>query len=144
MVENPLDYIDDFLDANFITFHVEAVNEDIARKIIKNLHEKNIKVGMSIKPKTKIGEIQKYLEDIDMVLVMTVEPGFGGQALIPDTIKKVEALRKMNSKIDIEVDGGINLETAQAVKDAGANILVPGSAIFNSKDKKFIVDVMKK
>lgn len=144
MVENPQDYIDDFSDANIITFHVEAVNEETTWELIKKIKSKNIKVGISIKPETNIDKIIKFLNDIDMVLIMTVEPGKGGQELIPHTIEKIKEIRNINSTIDIEVDGGINQDTVELVKSAGANVLVSGTSIFKSENKSEIIEFFKK
>jgi ribulose-phosphate 3-epimerase len=144
MVENPQDYIDDFEKADIITFHIEAVDDNTAWKLIQNLKNKNIKVGLSIKPNTKIDRIVKFIKDIDMVLIMTVEPGKGGQDLILSTIDKIKELRKINSKIDIEVDGGINLDTVKIVKEAGANIVVAGTAIFKADNKNKVIEELKK
>lgn len=144
MVENPLEYMKTFIeDADIITFHVEAVNKFQIEEIIKLLKAENKKIGIALKPKTPINEVIPFLEKIDMVLIMTVEPGFGGQKLIPETVQKIKQLRKMKSDLDIEVDGGINLDTAKFVKEAGANILVAGTAIFKSKDKKKIIDELR-
>ena len=144
MVENPYDWIEDFSESDIITFHVEAVDGETACKIIETLHEKEIKVGISIKPDTPVDEIMPYIDKIDMVLVMTVEPGMGGQKLIPECLEKVKVLREIAPDLDIEVDGGINLETIEDVKKAGANIIVAGTAIFGVKDRKTIIDKMRK
>lgn len=143
MVENPLDWLEDFSESDIITFHIEAVNEEIAYKIIEELHEKEIKVGMSIKPDTSVDEIIPYLDKIDMVLVMTVEPGKGGQKLIPKCLEKMRILREIAPDLDIEVDGGVNLETIEMVKNAGANVIVAGTAIFGSEDRKSVIDKFK-
>lgn len=144
MVENPIEYIKDFTEeADIITFHVEAVNKIQAEEIISLLKAKNKKVGIALKPKTSINEIIPFLNKIDMVLIMTVEPGFGGQKLIPETIEKIEQVRKIKPNLDIEVDGGINLETADLVKTAGANVLVAGTAIFKSVDKKKTINELR-
>lgn len=144
MVENPIEYIKDFIEeADIITFHVEAVNKIQAEEIINLLKAKNKKVGIALKPKTSLNEIIPFLNKIDMALIMTVEPGFGGQKLIPETIEKIEQLRKIKPNLDIEVDGGINLETADLVKTAGANVLVAGTAIFKSIDKKKTIDELR-
>ena len=148
MVYNVREYIDEYIDLrpNIITFHIEAVKEkEEAYKIIKYIKENGIKVGLAIKPDTKIEEIYEFLPYIHMALIMTVEPGKGGQKIVPQTVEKVDTLRKYIKEkqidIDIEVDGGINEETAKIVKEAGANILVAGSAIINSKD---YADTIKK
>lgn len=144
MVQNPIDYIDKFKEADIITFHIEAVNETEAKEIIKQLKKRNIKIGISIKPETQIEKIKPYLEEIDMILIMTVNPGFGGQKIIPETIKKISEVKKIKKGIDIEVDGGINEETASLVKEAGANILVAGTAIFKSENKEKTINNIKK
>lgn len=143
MVENPLEYIDIFDEADIITFHIETVNEEETKEAIKKLKEKNIKIGISIKPETQIEKIKQYINEIDMILIMTVNPGFGGQKLIPETIEKISQIKEINPNIDIEVDGGINEETAKLVKKAGANILVAGTAIFKSDDKEKTINNMK-
>ena len=144
MVENPQDWIEDFFESDIITFHLEATDEETANKIIEELHEKEIKVGISIKPGTDIKEVLEYLPYIHMVLVMTVEPGKGGQKLIPETVFKVEYIDVNNIDIDIEVDGGINSENAQELQDKGANILVVGTSIINSEDYTDRINVLKK
>lgn len=144
MVENPLEYIKPFIeDADIITFHIEAVDKVQLEEIIKLLKAKNKKIGIALKPKTSINEVIPFLEKIDMVLIMTVEPGFGGQKLILETIEKISDLKKIKPELDIEVDGGINLDTAKLVKEAGANVLVAGTAIFKSKDKRKTIDELR-
>ncbi len=157
MVEDVRGAIDDFLsfEPNIITFHLEAIkNSDKEKKkeeilnIIKYIKENNCKVGIAIKPDTKIEEVYEFLPYIHMCLIMTVEPGKGGQELIETTIDKIKILKNYidenNIEIDIEVDGGINLATADKVKEAGANILVSGTAILMANDYKVIIDELKK
>lgn len=144
MVEDPQNWIDDFSLSNVITFHIEAVNSDTAERIIENLKERDIKVGIAIKPDTPVEEVMPYIEKIDVVLVMLVEPGFGGQKMIEACLDKVKAIHELKPDIDIEIDGGVKLENVQKVKDAGANIIVAGTAIFNGDDKRFIISEMKK
>lgn len=145
MVENPKEYIEPFIeDSDIITFHVEAVEENTIKKIIRDLRSKGKKIGLSIKPATSLNILNPYLDEIDMVLIMTVEPGFGGQKLIPATIEKIRELRSLRLDLDIEVDGGINIETAKLVKDAGANILVAGTAVFKAENKKEVIDELRK
>lgn len=140
MISNPIDYIDDFANAgsDIIVFHTES-NSDIAQTI-KKIKSHGIKAGLSIKPKTPAEAIFPYLKDIDMVLVMTVEPGFGGQSFMPDMMPKLRAIRSeidsQGYQVDLEVDGGINESTAKIVAENGANVLVAGSAIFGSKSYK--------
>ena len=150
MVEDVKSAINDFIavDPNIITFHYEACkNKEEVYNNINYIKENNCKVGIAIKPETKIEEIYEFLPYIHMCLVMTVEPGKGGQEIIKETIKKTEKisqyLNENNIDIDLEVDGGINLVTAPEVKKAGANILVAGSAILMAKDYKVIIDELK-
>lgn len=136
------------VEPNIITFHIEACkNEEEVMKNINLIKEAHARVGISVKPNTPIEEIYKYLPYIHMILIMTVEPGKGGQTLIPDMIQKIEKLKKYLEKeeleIDIEVDGGINLVTAPKVKEAGANILVAGVAILEAIDYKEIIKDLK-
>ena len=142
-------YIKDFADAgaNLITIHPEATeNLKESLDLIKSL---NKKVGVSLNPDSKIGLIEENLKDIDLVLVMSVHPGFGGQKFIPEVIDKIKKLKeikdKENLKFDIEVDGGINFENSKTVIDAGANILVSGTTIFksNNGDIKKNIDTLK-
>ena len=142
-------YIKDFADAgaNLITIHPEATeNLKESLDLIKSL---NKKVGVSLNPDSKIGLIEENLKDIDLVLVMSVHPGFGGQKFIPEVVDKIKKLReikdKENLKFDIEVDGGINFENSKTVIDAGANILVSGTTIFksNNGDIKKNIDTLK-
>ena len=151
MVEDVKTAVDDFLavEPNIITFHYEACKDSSeVLDIIKYIKENNCKVGLAIKPNTKLEDIYEFLPYIHMCLVMTVEPGKGGQKLIPETVDKVRNLKKYiednNIEIDIEVDGGINLATVDTVKQAGANILVSGTAILMAKDYKVIIDELKK
>lgn len=143
--------IDDFLpvEPNIITFHYEACkNKEDVMKYIKIIKDNNCKVGLSVKPDTNIEEIYEILPYIHMCLIMTVEPGKGGQTLLTDMVDKIAKLKKYidtnNIDIDIEADGGINLKTAEAVKNAGSNILVSGTAILMAKDYKIIIDELKK
>ena len=150
MVKDIKAYIDSFIpyEPNIITFHIEACKDkEEVFELIKYIKENNIKVGISIKPNTKIEEIYEYLPFAHLVLIMTVEPGYGGQKLIPGTIEKVKELKeyitKNNIDIDIEVDGGINLENKEELKEAGANIIVAGSSIIKSEDYKKVIDKIK-
>ena len=143
MVENPEDWLEDFLLSNIITFHIEAVNSETLERIIEYLHEREIKVGIAVKPGTSIEEVLPYIEKIDLVLVMLVEPGFGGQKMIEECLEKVKFLRALKPDIDIEVDGGINLENIDKVKEAGANIIVAGTAIFSAEDRAYVINKIK-
>lgn len=151
MVKDIKPAIDDFLavEPNIITFHLEACkSKEEVYEMINYIKQNNAKVGISIKPNTKIEEIYEFLPYIHVCLVMTVEPGKGGQTLLSDMIEKISTLKeytkKNNIDIDIEADGGINLVTAPEVKKAGANILVSGTAILMANDFKTIIDELKK
>lgn len=135
MIEEPGRYIGDFADAgaDLITVHAESCKH--LDRTIEAIKEKGLLAGVALNPATPLSAIEYVLPKVDMVLVMTVNPGFGGQKLIPYTVQKVRDLKKMidtkGLKIDIEVDGGINLENVAEVMDAGANIIVAGSAVFS-------------
>lgn len=151
MVEDVKKGIDDFLaiEPNIITFHEEACqNREDILQWIQYIKENHTKVGISVKPETKIEEIYEFLPYVHMILIMTVEPGKGGQTFLSDMVDKIAQLKKevakRNLAIDIEVDGGINLKTADQVKNAGANILVSGTAILMAKDYQIIMDELKK
>ena len=147
---SPVDnFIKDFAEAgaDIITFHPEAT-ADISNTI-KLIKKENKKVGISLKPKSEIKLIENYLNDIDLVLIMSVEPGFGGQKFMPEVLEKTKTLReliaKKNLKVDIEIDGGINFENCSMAKKAGANILVSGSTIFkeNKGDLKKNIEILR-
>ena len=136
------------VEPNIITFHIEACKSDEeVFKMINLIKEHGSRVGIAIKPETPIEKVYKFLPYIHMCLVMTVEPGKGGQTLIIDMLAKIEELKrhleKNNLEVDIEVDGGINLKTVERVKKAGANVLVAGTAILAASDYKVIIDELK-
>ena len=136
------------VEPNIITFHLEACeNKEEVMKYITLIKEKGSRVGIAIKPETPIEQVYEYLPYIHTCLVMTVEPGKGGQTLITDMIAKISELKlyteRKNIDIDIEADGGINLKTATRVKRAGANVLVAGTAILKAADYKVIIDELK-
>ena len=147
MISNPIDYIDAFVKAgaDLISFHVES-NSDIS-ETIKKITSANKKAALVVKPNTPINVVFPYLKDISMVLVMTVEPGFGGQSFMEDMLPKVTALReeieRQGLNVDIQVDGGVDNITASACKDSGANVLVAGSYIFKSPDVKEAINILK-
>ncbi len=135
MIENPEKYIEPFANAgaDILTFHYEA-SKDV-NALIKLIKSYNIKAGMSIKPKTSADVVLPYLNDLDLVLIMTVEPGFGGQKFMNDCAKKIALIRKNAPKnLIIQVDGGINAETARICTALGANSLVAGNYIYKSED----------
>ncbi len=150
MVEDVFTGIEDFVpfEPNIITFHLEALkNDEEVIKAINLIKENNIRVGISIKPKTKVEEIYKFLPYIHVALIMTVEPGKGGQTFITEMTEKISTLKNYinenNLETQIEVDGGINLATQNAVKEAGSDILVSGTAIIRAINYKDIIDELK-
>lgn len=147
MIENPEKYIEPFIiaGADIITVHIEA---DLhIHRTIQEIKRLGAKAGVVINPGTSIQAIKSILADVDMVLIMTVNPGFGGQSFIPSTLGKIKELRTMIEQqslhIEIEVDGGVNDETARLVAKAGANVLVAGSYVFNSKDRKQTISLLR-
>jgi len=147
---SPVDkYIEQFAHAgaDIITFHPEATED--TEETIKLIRKFNKKVGISLKPKSEISLIKNYLDKIDLVLIMSVEPGFGGQKFMPEVLPKLKELKKIIEKekynIDLEIDGGINFQNSKAAKEAGANILVSGSTIFkeNSGDLKKNINLLR-
>ncbi|MBQ5319484.1 MAG: ribulose-phosphate 3-epimerase [Oscillospiraceae bacterium] len=148
MIIDPIKYVKDFADngADIITFHSEA-DSDI-NETINAIHSCGKKAGLAIKPNTPVSDVEQYLDKIDMLLIMTVEPGFGGQGFISSTLDKIaEAKKIINSKglnVPIQVDGGINAETAELVKAAGAEILVAGSYLFGADDMTAAVEKLVK
>lgn len=145
MIENPQNYIEDFVKAgsDIITVHYEATGE-FTEDIISNIKSHNVLVGLAIKPKTMPQDILKYLLMVDMVLVMTVEPGFGGQSFIEECAEKIPVIRQnAPENLIVQVDGGINEQTAKICKSLGANSLVAGSYIYNSTDIKEAIKALK-
>ena len=147
MIEAPERYIENFLDAgaDIVTFHIEATN--CPEKCIELIKSRGKKAAISIKPKTAPEAIYPYLEKCDMILVMTVEPGFGGQSLIPEMFDKVRAIRNKANElgiyIDIQVDGGINDKNAPLAIAAGANVLVAGSSVFKASDRRAAINSLR-
>lgn len=151
MVEDAKKYIDEYIDLNpiYITIHYEACkNKKQVKELLEYIKKNNIKCGLSIKPKTKVEDIYEFLPYISLILVMTVEPGKGGQKLIPETLKKISKLKEYlyqnNLETYIEADGGIKLDNVDKLKEAGVDIVVVGSGIINSDDYKKTIQQFKK
>ena len=145
MISDPKKYVDEFIKAgaDLITFHIEAMeSEEKTRELIEYIHQH---VGISIKPATPVSAIEKYLNDLDLVLVMSVEPGFGGQSFQDMAIAKIKELKdkRQDAHYLIEVDGGINAQTGKLCKDAGADVLVAGSYVFNADNRQAAIDSLK-
>lgn len=134
MVQEPIRYVEAFqkAGADYVTVHLEAC-EDVKTTLDK-IHACGMKAGLAVNPETDVKELVPYLEDVEMILIMSVHPGFGGQKFIPESLDKIRAVRAMlnekNLKTDIQVDGGIYVENVREVLDAGANVIVAGSAVF--------------
>lgn len=147
MIVEPERYADRFIDAgaDILTFHYEACKD--SEKLLENIRSRGVKAAISIKPKTTAEEIFHLLDKCDMVLVMTVEPGYGGQSFMPDMLPKVRAIREEADRrgldLDIQVDGGINPETAKLCREAGANVLVAGSSVYKAQDRKAAIDALR-
>lgn len=136
MIDEPIRYVEEFAKcgADILTVHLEACSD--VHKTIKAIREAGMKVGLSIKPGTSYETVFPYLSEVDMVLVMTVEPGFGGQEFMTDMLPKISAVRKeierLNLNTDVEIDGGVNRENIDSILKAGANVIVAGSAVFKN------------
>ena len=147
MISEPLRYVDSFIKAgaDIVTFHYEAVNNPMA--VFKAIKEREIPCGIAISPKTSVETVLPFVGMADMILVMTVEPGFGGQSFMPECLDKVRVLRrealKMGIDLNIEVDGGINAENAVFCTEAGANVLVAGTALFKTKRPRSVMQKMR-
>ncbi|XP_059226443.1 ribulose-phosphate 3-epimerase [Stomoxys calcitrans] len=144
MVSKPQQWIEPMADAgvNLYTFHIEPVQDDI-ETICRKIQESGMKVGLAIKPGTGVEAMQKYLDLADVALVMTVEPGFGGQSFMADMMPKVEWLRKNYPNLDIEVDGGVGPKTIECCAKAGANMIVSGTAVIQAPDQKEVIALLK-
>ena len=149
MIEPVDKYIKDFADAgaDIITFHPEATPS--TEETIKLIKRFNKKVGISLKPKSEINLVEKYLEKIDLILIMSVEPGFAGQKFMPEVLPKLKKLKEIitnkNLNVDLEIDGGIDFDNCKTVINAGANVLVSGSTIFkkNNRDLKKNIGLLR-
>ena len=147
MIVNPERYIEAFAKAgaDLITFHIEATCDP--ENVINLIHSKGLKAGISLRPKTNVMDLKPYLDKVELVLVMSVEPGFGGQKFDPNALDKIKWLKEQkvsnNYNYEIEVDGGINGETAKLCLEAGADVLVSGSYIFNASDRLERINTLK-
>lgn len=147
MIENPDQYVEAFAKAgaDYITVHVEACKH--LHRTIQNIKAHGIKAGVVLNPATPVDTIQHIIGDIDMVLLMSVNPGFGGQKFIPEVLPKIKQVKEMaDSKglnIEIEIDGGVNAETAKQCIEAGANVLVAGSAVYNQSNRREAIEALR-
>ncbi|KAJ1675427.1 RIBULOSE-phosphate 3-epimerase [Spiromyces aspiralis] len=143
MVSNPEQWVDDFANAGAdqYCFHIEATKN--AAALIKKIHDKGMRASIAVKPDTPIETVFPYGNNVEQVLVMTVEPGFGGQSFMPSCMHKVKALRERFPELDIQVDGGLGPDTIDAAAQAGANVIVAGSSIFKSESPKAVIDLLR-
>lgn len=149
MIDEPERYIDRFIDsgADILTIHLEAVKIPVI-EVLKRIRARGIKSAISIKPKTDVNLLKPVMPYVDMVLIMSVEPGFGGQSFIQSSLDKVKAVKEMivkdNLNVEIEIDGGINEKTAKSAVEAGVDVLVAGSYVFKAEDRKSAIEFLKK
>ena len=150
MIDTPIKYAEEFCKAgaDYLTIHVEADAPENIEKTLELIRSHGVKPGIVVKPNTPAEAIEKYLPMVDLVLVMTVEPGFGGQKFMADMMPKVKKLREMLDKVNpachLEVDGGVDLNTVKECKANGANVFVAGSAYFGAADKKAFTEEIEK
>ncbi|WP_026498721.1 ribulose-phosphate 3-epimerase [Butyrivibrio sp. WCD2001] len=148
MIEEPIRYIEQFAEAgaDIITFHVEAASDP--REVIDKIHSLGKKAGLAIKPKTPVEAVKSYIEHIDMLLVMTVEPGFGGQKYMDECTDKIrearDLIKEKGLSVDVEIDGGVTMNNINVPLEAGANVIVAGSAVFNSDIQENVRSLMAK
>ena len=147
MIENPGNYVDAFIDAgaDYLVVHVEAAPH--LHRVLQQIKARGIKAGVSLNPHTSLSSIENVLGDVDMVLIMSVNPGFGGQSFIPQALNKVKQLKQMlkdsgNEHVEIEIDGGVKLDNIKEVADAGVDVFVSGSGIFKANDPKDMIQQM--
>lgn len=143
MIENPEKYVESFAKsgADILTVHYESTKD--MKALINQIKALGVKVGITINPPTPVEVILPYIDDVDMVLIMTVNPGFGGQSLIKECLDKIKFLRKNYPDLDIEIDGGVKIDNLDMVMESGANIIVAGSAVFNAENPEDVVKAIK-
>ena len=140
---NPEQWVEELgsIKVDQFTFHYESTKDPLA--LIELIKKNGMKVGVALKPNTPAEVVDSLGDLVDMVLVMTVEPGFGGQSFMPEMMPKVEYIRNKFNNLNLQVDGGLGLNTIDSAADAGANVIVAGTAIFNAKDQQHVIDVLK-
>lgn len=149
MIADPFEYAPRFCDAgaSLVSFHVEAMSEERTREALRAIHDKGVMTGLALKPKTPASALLPFINEIDLALVMTVEPGFGGQSFMPDMLPKISEVRSIvgenNPSCFVEVDGGINTATAALCRAAGADTLVAGSFVFSAESRADAISSMK-
>ncbi len=143
MIVDPIRYIEDFVKAgsDIITIHLESC--DNVAEVLDKIHSHGLKAGLSIKPKTPVEDVIPFIDKIDMLLIMSVEPGFGGQSFIPQSLEKIRKARELFPNLDIEVDGGINADNIGEIVKNGANIIVAGSSVFGFEDVASAIQTLR-
>lgn len=148
MVTNPEDYVESFatIGVEYFTFHAEATAH--MHRLIQTIKEHGMKAGVSLNPSTPVAVLEDIASDLDMILVMSVNPGFGGQSFIPHAVRKIQKAKNLlefvgNKDAVVEVDGGVNAKTVEVVRNAGADILVAGSAVFGADDRKAMIELLR-
>lgn len=148
MVTNPEDYVEEYgkIGCEYFTFHIEAAPH--AHRLIQEIKKHGMKAGVSLNPSTPVSVLEDIAGDLDLILIMSVNPGFGGQSFIPQALKKIEKAKALlelvgNTEAVIEVDGGVNPETAPLVRAAGATLLVAGSAVFGAPDRSEMIKTLR-
>ncbi len=143
MINNPEEFINDWIESSVKRIIIHYESTDKHKEIIERIKASGLETGLAINPETSIGVIDEFIDDLDLILIMTVNPGFGGQGFLNESVDKIKQLREKYKNVNIEVDGGINLETAPLVIKAGANILISGSAIFKSNNIEQTIKELK-
>lgn len=149
MITRPLNLVEKFIDkgADIVTFHIEADEPENVLKALKIIKARGKKAGLSVKPATPVSALEPYAELLDNILIMSVEPGFGGQSFMDGSLKKIEAARKLADRLgsgcEVEVDGGVNRDTARLCESAGATVLVAGSDVFKAPDRAEEIRILK-
>ena len=145
MIDRPLRYVERFCDAgaDILTIHAEADTEEDNQEALRRIRERGVRAGVSIKPGTDLPALDPYMDLMDLILVMTVEPGFGGQSFMEGVLPKIQKLRETGYEGDIEVDGGVNPETIKLAARAGANVFVAGSAVFKSENPEETINILR-
>ncbi|MFC1810409.1 ribulose-phosphate 3-epimerase [Patescibacteria group bacterium] len=143
MISNPGDFIEDYAKAgaDVLTVHYEAADD--LHELLAKIKENGMRAGVSLKPRTEAEALENYLDEVDWVLLMSVEPGFGGQVFMPNVLDKIKWIRERAPELDIAVDGGINDETGRKCIEAGANILIAGSYIFKAENREEAIDLLR-
>ncbi|KAJ9071879.1 RIBULOSE-phosphate 3-epimerase [Entomophthora muscae] len=143
MVSNPSQWVSDFgkAGASMFTFHIESVEQP--SQLIQQIHDAGMKAGIAVKPKTPVETVLPFCSSVDMILIMTVEPGFGGQSFMPEVLPKVTKIRQEFPDLDIQVDGGLGPDTIEQAAKAGANVIVAGTSVFKADSPAAVIKLLR-